>query len=189
VVARDFLFTTPIQTSSGAQPASCTRGIRSLSRDYNGHDMALNTHLHPVLSLTMSRVTSTIPSVPSSLLMGWPLSLVLLPNTVGLGSYFNLVTYTHKHCVLWWQSQDHYLLPKQEKCVDASRRIPMCSFTKIFSSVVHIKNIDPTNNTCRNEFPILQCRSPCHVCWSFPTLFKTATSTIYCVRFAVLLGM
>jgi len=101
MVARDFLFTTPTPTSPVSKQASCTMGTRSLSKEYNGHGMAMNTHLYPVLRSTMGRVTSTTTSVPSSLFMGQHLSLVLLSNTVSLVSYFNLVTYTHIHCVYW----------------------------------------------------------------------------------------
>jgi hypothetical protein len=44
--ARDFVFSIPVQTNPGTDPASTTMSTGALSREWSSHGMALTTHPH-----------------------------------------------------------------------------------------------------------------------------------------------
>jgi hypothetical protein len=60
VVARNFLFFRPIQTSPGAHPPLCIMGTGVLSRGQSGRGVALTTHTSSA-KVSMSRVTPLFP--------------------------------------------------------------------------------------------------------------------------------
>ena len=62
-------FSTPIQTNPGPHPASFTTGSGSLSQCYSSQDMALITHPHPTLRLSMGRAIPLTPCASDGILL------------------------------------------------------------------------------------------------------------------------
>jgi hypothetical protein len=87
VGARDFLFSTPVETGTGAHPASCATGTGSLSRGLSGQGVALTTHPRRVPSLRMNRAVPLLP-VCTSMACYWETFTFIIPPMMHINIYF-----------------------------------------------------------------------------------------------------